>query len=431
MSDIDKQLSSIFEGYRNSGNLVSMKDGESYYRVKNTQILNRSKKVVLSPNLVLDNPFAANHKIPNGFYRVLVDQKIQYLLGNGIDTQDNDNLQELDTYSTKRTFLNLLKDIVLEASNKGTGWLYFFKDKSKLKFKVIPSEQLKPVYDIDGNLIKMYRFYSDEDYLVVVEYTKDLIIKYIKKEGSKFELLSAAPHYIKSIKSGSNVISEESGTFSQIPFIKLKNDFYEDSDLSKVKAMIDVYDIIESDYACNIDDMQDAFFTLKGYDGDSSSAFEFLAELKATKAVPVAEDGSVDVHQLQVPVEAREKLLDRLRVEIFLTGMGVDTSKINGGSITNVLIRAMFSNLDLKCDALEEEIREFIADVLEFINTEEGNDLTFDYSFNRSLIVNKEDIVDSISKISDYKLSKESTVQLLPYDIDKEKEINGDNTPNP
>ncbi|MFO7940936.1 MAG: phage portal protein, partial [Bacteroidales bacterium] len=392
----EKSIKSAYSHYINSKEIKNSKSGEEYYRVKNTAIVNRKKRVVVDSSTILDfNPFAANHKIPNGSYRVLVDQKLQYLLGNGITTEDNESLKELDKMSSKRTFLKLLKELVLEAANKGSAWIYLYKDRGDLKFKKIPREQLHPVYNMDGELEKMYRFYKSPQGVVALEYDFKGVTTYLKQEEG-FKVLSTRPHYIKTLKGGNKILSEEGFSFHKIPFIKLKNDIYEDSDLDKVKSLIDIYDIIESDFACNIDDMQDAFFTLKGYSGDAETAFEFLQELKATKAIPINETGDVGVHQLQIPTEAREKLLDRLNIEIFTTGMGVDTAKLSGGSLTNVHIKAMFSNLDLKCDGLEEEIREFIYKLMEFINIERGIEMPFNYSFNRALIINKEDLTDSI-----------------------------------
>jgi SPP1 family phage portal protein len=212
-------------------------------------------------------------------------------------------------------------------------------------------------------------------------------------------------------------------SFSRIPYFKLENAKDNTSDLYRIKPLIDVYDIINSDFANNIDDMQDAFLTLKGYSGNAENLNQFMKELKSLKVLAVSEDGEAGVHQLQIPTEARTVFLDRLKAEIYSAAMAVDLSAITSGGndITNVVIKSLLMNLDLKTDQFENQVRKFMYSLIDFINTEDKKNIGYDFSFERSMIMNRMESVEMLLKLTGV-LSQKTIRELLPYDIDLKEE---------
>jgi len=218
------------------------------------------------------------------------------------------------------------------------------------------------------------------------------------------------------------VIEQEERVFDRIPFVPLYNNKERISDLYRIKPLIDVYDIINSDFANNIDDMQDAFFTLKGFTGDTKHLASFMKQLKQLKVVPVGDDGEVNAQQLTIPVEARKTFLDILRKDIYESSMAVDLSQVSGGSITNVFIKAMFTDLELKTDEFENEVRKFIFGLLDFINVNDGQNFTDQMTFDRSKLMNEVEKNNMLIKLQGI-LSLQTIRELLPYDIDLTQEL--------
>ncbi len=393
-----------------------MKYGEDYYRQRNTAIMERNKLVYLENIGKTSNPFGANHRLPSGHLKKIIDQKVMYLLGNGIYWADAEQTDIVNSYF-EDGFDEFLSDAGIEASRKSEAWAYAYKDNGALRFTLIPSQQLTPIYDEYGKLETMIREYDN----VRLVYTKENTTRYERKDN-KWDKISEYGHYTTyRAFNGKQVGEPIENSFNEVPFIPLYNNKERVSDLYPIKHHIDTYDIISSDFANNIDDMQDAFFTLKGYAGDITNLTEFMTQLKKIKAVPIDADGDISVNQLQVPVEARETFLKRLEQDIYKGSMAVDLTGVSGGSITNVVIRAMFSDLDLKCDQFENEIRKFVSKIIRFINLHDSKNLEANFTLERSLVMNQQEFIETLVKTVGI-LSTETIRELLPYEIDLDEE---------
>lgn len=412
------------ENYRQTEQYNFFLHGDAYYRCRNSNIMNRQKQICIDGLGITQNPFMANHKLASGFIPKIVDQAVNYLVGNGImwaAEGQTDALNEYFEHGAEQT----LNEGLTTAGKKGIAWLYAYKDSGRLRFTWVKPEQVTPIYDQDGNIEKIIRCYIDGEMNVMLVYDADMVERYEKKlADTEYELIAKYGHYSRQQVYQGKMVSEEQHGFGKVPFFALRYNPEELSELYRIKRYIDIYDIIESDFANNIDDMQDAYFTLKGFAGEGKDMVEFMQQLKQYKAVPVPTDGDVTATQLQVPVEARETLLNRLERGIYKTAMAVDMTQLSGGSITNVMIKAQFSDLDLKCDKIETEVKKFLKVLIGFIN--EQGDSGFDYhcSFSRSMIMNEAEYVESLKHVMDTgRLSTQTFLEKLPFDIDVEQEL--------
>jgi SPP1 family phage portal protein len=195
---------------------------------------------------------------------------------------------------------------------------------------------------------------------------------------------------------GEEVRSEGALSWGVVPFIPLQNNDEGLYDLQPVKGFIDVYDLVDSDFANNLEDIQDIYWILKGYNGENMDTF--LAEVRKYKTLKVSEEGDAKAQTVEIPTEARKTMLEILNDDIFKFGRGVDTSKTGEGTITNVVIKSRFANLDLKASEFENQLRDFIDRVVVFYNRYlniKGQPLIEDYdvTFNRSQIFNETEIL--------------------------------------
>jgi SPP1 family phage portal protein len=416
--DINKEVKAREE----SEQVAYFKFGDDYYIGRNTQIMERIKQVYLGALGVTENPFGSNHKLPSGHFKKIVDQKVLYLLGEGVQFSEEGQTEALDPYF-ETSFDELLIDAGIDASKKSEAWIYGYKDNGKLLFTLIDPQQLTPVYDEFKKLTYMIRTFETSDKTVRLIYDDQNIFRYEKKlRDTKYKLVSTTGHYAETEQFNGAIVGDPiQHGFGEVPFIPLFNNRDHKSDLYNIKSLIDVYDLIMSDFANNIDDFQDAFFTLKGHSGDPKDLAEFMRQLKLIKAVPVAEDGDVGINQLEVPVLARQTFLDLLTKDIYKFAMGVDLSNIQGGSLTNVYIKSMYSDLDLKCNMFENEVRKFIYKVIDFINAHDGKSFTQDFNFTRSMIVNRSEMIDDVLKLAGI-ISRETIRELIPFEVDGDQE---------
>lgn len=423
MAIIIKELVKKVDAFHQSEEYQFMQYGVDYYRNRNTAIMERKKEYYVEGLGVTANPYAANHKLPSGFFRKIVDQKVQYLLGNGI-TFAEDNKEALDEYF-KHGLDEFVIDAGTEASKKAVAYAYAYKDNGKLKFTLLPSEQVTPILDDNDDLQAFIRRFEkdDKDVLIYVDDTEVTRWEKKKSEASdKYTTTGTYGHFsIINTFNGEQVGAPESHSFSRVPLIPLYNNKERVSDLYGVKPHIDIYDLINSDFANNIDDMQDAYFELKGFSGDTNQIKTFMEQLKQMKAVPTPLEGGVEAKQLEIPVEARSTYLQILEHNIYKDSMSVDVSKISGGSVTNVVIKAMFTDLDLKADKFESEIRKFLYNLIDFINANDNKSFVPDFKFERSTVMNKAETTETVIKLTGI-LSDETIMELLPYDIDYEQE---------
>ena len=428
-----KQYADCIEQRQESEIYAFMHYGEDYYTGRNTEIYNRSKRVYLENYGAVSNPFQANHKIATGYFKKIVDQKVMYLLGNGATFAEDDGSQvtALDDYF-KTSFDECLIDAGTQASMKAESWLYWYKDTGRLKAMLIPAEQIIPIYDDYDQLEKVIRRYKVGGKEVTLIIDGETIERWERKAlaGEKeYQLVKTTGHYAKyTMQAGRMVGEPDQHSFDRVPFTPLYNNPERLSDLYPIKGLIDIIDITLSDFANNIDDMQEAFFTLKGYAGETQHLTEFMKQLKQIKAVPVSEDGDVKAQQLIIPVEAREKFLDRAERRLFSDAMAVNFEGSQAKAMTATEIRSMLVDLDLKADRFENEMRRFITQIIEFINANDNKNFSDEVMFSRSMIMNRTEELGMIvggQAGASATLSRQTQVELLAkiFDIDPQKEM--------
>ncbi|HDO9195754.1 TPA: phage portal protein, partial [Clostridioides difficile] len=94
------------------------------------------------------------------------------------------------------------------------------------------------------------------------------------------------------------------------------------SDLNFYKSLIDIYDNNISTLADNLDEIQEVIYVLKEYPGTSLQ--EFIDNIRYYKSIKVDGGGGVDKLEINIPVEAKKELLDRLEKNIIIFGQGVN-----------------------------------------------------------------------------------------------------------
>ena len=218
-----------------------------------------------------------------------------------------------------------------------------------------------------------------------------------------------------------SVITVESG-YGRLPLIPLKANNDGTSELTPaIKAKIDAYDAILSDFADNLDRANDVYWVLNNFGGTMDEVAELLEQINRIKAVAQLSDGSgssatAEPHTIEVPYAARREALNLLERALYQDYMALDMDALTGGSLTNVAIRAAAANLNLKADRYEWQVRRFVMNLLDLIGHP-----TADVFFKRQTIANESEMVADIAVMRD-DIDQRTALRLNPYIQEEEIE---------
>lgn len=452
--DVTDVIKTFIADFEESDRRQKMTYGEDYYRSNNTEIMSRQMLIYAEDDdgneYAIEDPYKANHKLPAGYFKILVDQKVNYLLGKPI-TLESEQVDELEEH-LGRKFQTTLLQAGKEASKKVVAWTHpYIDDRGEFKLMNIPSEQVIPVYSpYDHALLEMIiRYYkvrvlnSKNQSITVTRVevwdSEQVTFYQENQETGHYELLSEDDmaeifgrrypnpkyHFQKDLNYGKKIYKTQGLSWGQVPFIALYNNDEEEYDLQAVKPFIDAYDIVNSDFCNNLEDFQDIYWILKGYGGENLE--KFLYEVKRYKTLKVDEGGDAKAENIDIPYDARKEAREGLERDIFTFGMGVNPNAIGDGNITNVVIKSRFALLDLKASAFELEIKDYIYKVIEFINRfrEIKNMKPIeldDITFNRSLIMNEVELLKANTEQRG-SISEMTRLSNHPWVDDPEAEI--------
>ena len=156
---------------------------------------------------------------------------------------------------------------------------------------------------------------------------------------------------------------------------------------------------------------------------------EFLDDLKYYKAIKVENEGDGDTSgvstlTIEIPVEAREKLLETTRKCIFEQGQGIDPDPQNFGNSSGVALGFLYSLLELKSGLQETEFRpsfgRFIRCVCRLLNLKIKDD-TIIQTWKRTSVRNNQELA-TIAQISKGIISDETIIRNHPWVENLEEE---------
>lgn len=426
----------ILKQYIDEFNPQPFQEGEDYYFKKNA-ITNRNiYKYTNDGQKVIDQD-ATNNKLASGWHKLLVDQKVGYLVGDPITIgyqEDTDITPLLELLGDD--FDDVIPELVKRASNKGKEWLHPYIDpEGNFDYLVVPAQEYIPIYDNTKrkNQIAGIRLIPlDHDDIVKVEYWTDELVYY-------YEIIRGQIYLDASVEVNPQShfeYGEQGYGWGKVPFIEFKNNEEGKSDLTFYKDFIDMYDWLMSDSANTLEDVQQFLYEIRGYEGTDME--HAVTNLKRHKGVAVSEDGGVNIIQGDVPMDSINSYLDRLKDDIFQFSQGVDvgTDKF-GQSPSGIALKFLFSNLDMKANVLERKFTKalkkffwFVCEYADITGIGEYDNQKLTFTFNKSMLMNDAEQVD-IAQKSVGVISKETIMSNHPWvtDVEAEKERLEEETP--
>lgn len=383
----------------------------------------------------------ADNRVSHNFHQLITDEKVAYMFTNPVLFDvSNENINKQITEILGDDFKSESAYLCTNATNNKVAWLHYWieteevdKDtnKSTFQYATIETEQCIPVFDgkLKKKLIGFYRYYEvveeDERYntksYVIFEFWDN---KHCEKYKFKGNLTGTGLTYMP------EAYEEFAHELGEVPFIEFKNNRNMISDLKKYKDLIDIYDKVISGYANDLEDIQQLIYILENYGGEDLK--EFLGELKRYKTVKTETgvdgrtNGGLKTLSIEIPVEARNSILEILKKQIYESGQALQQDTENFGNASGVALKFFYRKLELKAGLtqieFEKGFNKLIRAIMKFLNISDWKTKTITQTWTRNMISN--DLENAqIAMESKDTISDETIIKNHPWVENPEEEI--------
>lgn len=393
---------------------LQAKAGEAYYNSHNLSIENYQKTITTLSGRKTADIYSANYQLKTLFFRRLVIQQVQYVLGNGLTLKKKSNKEKLG-----KDFDFRLQECAKHAMAEGTAFGFWNLDHLEVFGFADTNAQAGfcPLYDEKSGKLRAgirfwFRYVEDKEIFRGTLYEEDGYTEFVA-EDKEAKILEAKRSYKKIQKKDieGNVESELDENYGMLPIVPMyANDMHE-SELNGIRECIDAYDFVKSGLANNIDDSSDIYWVLKNTGGmDDVDVAQFLQRLRTVHGAVIDGDQGADAeaHTIEIPVEARKTMLEILRQDIYEDFQALDVHTLSASAKTTQEIQASYQAQDNKCADFEYYMLDFVMNILQLAGI---ND---DPKFVWNRVVNQTEQTNMLLSASQY-LTDEAIIKHLPF----------------
>lgn len=407
------------------------KIADDYVRMRNTTVMNYQRMITLVTGERVQDPFNPVHRMTSGFFKIFVTQLSQYLLANGptwknpgekkkLGEDFDTRLQELGKSAIKGSvsfgFFNLDHVEVFNVYDKNTGnFAPIYDDENGLLAAGVRFWQT----DVDRPLrATLYELDGYTEYLWSGDFTPT------EKWAAVGDNAYAQPKRSYIIHTPtSEAAGPEDGVGENYPFfpiVPMWANPERQSEILGLREKIDAYDMILNGFEDDLDNAQ-LYWVIKGAGGmDDPSLAQFLDRLRTLKAATTDGDQEINPVGVEIPYEARERLLDRLEKQLYKDSMLMNPTDLSSSAATATQIRAAYTPQNNKADELEYCVIDFIHRLLKVAGLKDETP-----TFTRSMIVNAQEEVQTVVSAATYLDREYVTTKILNLlgDGDKAEEV--------
>ena len=411
-------LKNLLEADAISEKKRKMREGERYYQCEQDVVYKDFRVKAVSETyhredgteddgiVQFSNPNRSNHHCVNPFQHILVAQKAAYLVGRepNITVKGAMEEEELKQYEAMllevadERFNRVLHDWVIGASNKGIEYLHIYYDEDgRLCYCIVPAEQIIPIFENQNNeeLQEVIRYYNitvlengkEQERLVVERWSKENVTYYQQDRRGAFKKMEGDnnpfPHWLDVTLVDEKPTKVLEHGWGRVPFIPLRNNSREITDLELIKGLVDAYDLLSSEGTNNLLDLVELYWVIEGYGGEAANAI--AKKLQVNKAVHINDpSGKVEAKQITLPVEGRLQWMKMLRKDIFHFGMGVDTdSEELGKAPSGVSLKFQYAMFHLKINGIVPEVKRAIKEFFRYVTEDRNRKLGTDFNWKK------------------------------------------------
>lgn len=412
-SELGRFILGAVTDYRGSREYRDASDAMAYYCKHNLTIERFQKWLYTISGRRVPDLFSSNYKLKSLFFRRLVTQQVQYILGNGLSLDGKEQLgRDIDLK---------LQTAAKMALAQGKAYGYWNYDHLEVftpadyagspGFVPLPDEDTS---ELMAGIRFWYRDVSGKQVFRATLYEPDGVTEWKKGINDQYpEILTAKRGYKQTVTSnafGTVDVCDEN--YSRLPIVTLYGSDTHESELVGLRESIDCYDFVKSGLANDIDDTSGFYWIVKNSDGmEDEDLAKFVQRMKTVKAAVVdgMDGATAEAHTLDIPYEARTAALNILRKDIYEDAQMLDTSTISADQMTATAIVTAYQNQDNKCADFEAYIIDFVQNICDIAGVDgEG------ISFKWNKIVNEEETTNMVLAAASY-LDDETVLKHLPF----------------
>lgn len=404
---------STINKHKDSDLWQTAKIADDYDRSRNTTIMQYQRMVTTVSGAKVADRYSATHRSTSNFFSIFTTQLNQYLLGNGVK------------WTGQKTEEALGKDFDIKLQRLGKkalcgGVAFGFWNFDHLDvFSVL---EFAPLYDEEnGALAAGIRFWQIDDTkpLRATLYEMDGYTNYMYSNkytpGDDWEHLDGGVYYQPKTAYILHIAESEAGgeeildgeNYPAFPIVPLWANDHHQSELVGMREKIDAFDMILNGFENDLDNAQ-LYWIIRGAGGmDDPDLSRFLDRLRTVKAVAPEDGQEVAPVQVEIPHEAREKLLDRLERQLYKDAMIMNPADIASGAATATQIKAAYEPQNTKTDQYEYCVLDFLNGIMYLAGVEDSP------TFDRSKMVNTQEEVQTVVMAAEYLDSEYITKKIL------------------
>lgn len=366
-------------------------EADLYDRQRNRTINEFVQKLFTSSGARVDNFVASNNRKASNFFNILNTQRNSFLLGNGVTFTNPGTKARLGDDFDNRLFEGGYYALI-----HGAAYLFFNVDR----VHVFPMTQFAPLWDEQtGALRGGVRAFS------VMRGSKCIQAE-LYEEAGVTRYRSAGPACADFVRQGPRepyVVTTSSmgecervlhaGGYGVLPIVPLYGSRLHQSTLVGMKQSIDSYDIIANGWCNDVRDCAQVYWILENYAGMSEADLNRFRDRLLTMHIAAADTGgggAVRPYAQDVPYESRDRLLTRLREDIYRDFGALDAQALSAGNMTATAIRAAYEALGQKADDLEMQVIACVQGILRLMGIRDTP------IFKRCIVVNEQEQVRTV-----------------------------------
>lgn len=424
-TDRAKWLGQAIAQYMRSDDYKMAKDADQYEKQLNTAIMSFVKKVYDITGVESVDFTATNNRMASNFLHRLITQRCSYSLGNGIsfasrklERQADMTLQEhdatkaelgddFDTIAFNTAYYALLHGKAYTYDNDGEYYVF-----PMTEFLGFPDE-------VTGKLRAGVRFWSidwKKRPIVVDLYEEDGYSRYQtapKKYGlGALELVQKKRPYKEIVQTseadGEEVIGGEN--FPSLPIAIMYGSKAKQSALIRLKAHIDAYDLIQSGFANDLSDCAQIYWLINNAAGMNEDDVRRFRDRLLLQHMAVVDEmnSSVTPYTQEIPYNAREACLNRIKESMYRDFGALDVSTISASSKTATEIEAAYQPMDEEADDFEYQVIQYVKQLLNLRGIEDMP------VFKRNRVTNQKEQTETVLLAANY-LDDETVLKKLPF----------------
>lgn len=370
-----------------------------------------------------------NNKIVDNKFDDLVDQKVNYLLGNPLEIKTEDDLlSNMLGKQFTRTLLNVAKDAYIG----GRGYLHpYIADDGTLTFRRMKPEQVIPYWrdDDHAELDAFIYFYEVEVYHLAEWVEKETYVEFYKPNGISYYIYKNGSVRPNLDKGDTPYIAYNGQTYNwpKVPLLCFKANHIEQPLIKRVKCLQDGLNTMYSNFMDRMEeDPRNTLLVIRNYDGTDLA--EFKTNLATYGAVKVRDEGGVETLSIDVNASNYDFIMNALKRAIIENGRGFDAKDDRMSNNPNMMnISSMYSDIDLDANEIEVEFQATLEQLVEFYQAYTAmrglrSTTDVEFIFNRKTPVNEGEVIANC-KTSVGILSNETIVANHPWTKDTAEEL--------